>query len=205
MLDNFLECYHCEVVHPSFADMMDITSNRFTLFENYSYQYVSTARKTQNAAFPLDLEEDALEGHFWFLFPNTMLSVLPGVKNFSVSRAEPDGPEKTARFFDTFAPPGTSREREEARSKWGLEVVNEEDKTLCENVQRGMHQRGYSQGYYFIDPERQNLTEEAVRVLSRPLSRANGGTARLKLTGRHRPGSRRLLPDRQNPDRRPAM
>lgn len=163
MLDNFLECYHCEVAHPSFADMMDITSNRFTLHDNYSYQYVSTARKAQNAAFPLDLEEDALEGHFWFLFPNTMLSVFPGVKNFSVSRAEPDGPEKTVRFFDTFAPPGTSREREEARSKWGLEVVNEEDKTLCENVQRGMHQRGYTQGYYFVDPERHNLTEEAVK------------------------------------------
>ena len=112
MLDNFLECYHCKVAHPSFADMMDITGNRFTLHDNYSYQYVPTARKEQKAAFCLDLDEDALEGHFWFLFPNTMLSVFTGVKNFSVSRAEPDGPKKTERFLTRSRRPeyrGTAR------------------------------------------------------------------------------------------------
>jgi choline monooxygenase len=166
-MDNFLECYHCETAHPSFADIMDISGNRFSFHKNYSYQFIPSAMKANNAAFPLDLQEDALDGHFWFLFPNTIFSVFPGVKNFSVSRVDADGPENTMRFFDSFAPPGVSKEREAARSDWGIAVVNQEDKALCENVQRGMHQRCYDKGYYFVDPDRQNLTEEAVRFFHR--------------------------------------
>lgn len=167
VIDNFLECYHCETAHDSFSDLMDIKNSRFTLHGTYSHQYIPTAGKADNAAFPLDLAEDDLDGHFWFLFPNTFFSVFPGVKNFAVSRSEPDGPGRTRRMFDMMAPSGVSRERQEARSRWGLEVVNEEDRSLCENVQRGMGQRGFSQGYYLVEPDNHNLTEEGVQFFHR--------------------------------------
>lgn len=163
VIDNFLECYHCETAHSSFSDLMDIKQSRFSLHGTYSYQYIPTAGKADNAAFPLDLAEDDLDGHFWFLFPNTFFSVFPGVRNFAVSRSEPDGPGRTRRMFDMLAPAGVCRERQEARSRWGLKVVNEEDRSLCENVQRGMRQRGYTQGYYLVEPDNHNLTEEGVR------------------------------------------
>ena len=96
-----------------------------------------------------------------------LLSVFPGVKNFAVSCFEPTGPQSARRHLDIMTPPGVSEEREAARAKWGLEVVNEEDKALCENVQRGLRQRGYRQGYTLIDPDNGNLTEEAVRFFHR--------------------------------------
>lgn len=171
VIDNFLECYHCETAHASFSDLMDIANSRLSFHDTYSYQYIPTAGKADNAAFPLDLSEDDLDGHFWFLFPNTFFSVFPGVKNFSVSRSEPAGAHQTRRMFDMLAPASADhkdcRERVEARSKWGLEIVNEEDKALCENVQRGMHQRGYSQGYYLVEPDNHNLTEEGVHFFHR--------------------------------------
>ena len=163
VLDNFLECYHCGIAHRSFGDMMDVSGNRFSLHGNYSYQFLPTAGKAKNLAYPLDLEEDDLDGHFWFLFPNTIFSIFPGTKNFSVSRADPVSVEQTTRFFQTLTPEDINTEREAARSKWGLEVVNEEDKALCENVQRGMRQNGFDRGYYLIDPEQGGVTEEAVK------------------------------------------
>lgn len=175
-IDNFLECYHCEVAHPSFADMMNIPGSRFTVHESFVHQYIPSAGKADNAAFPLDLERDDLDGHFWFLFPNTTFSIFPGTKNFSVSRIEADGVERSRRVFDTFAPAGISAEREAARAQWGLQVVNAEDRALCESVQRGMHQKGFSQGYYLVDPGNHNLTEEVVRYFHRRYADSLGAT-----------------------------
>ena len=49
----------------------------------------------------------------------------------------------------------------------GVSVVNEEDRALCENVQRGMRQRGFDRGWYLVDPDHGNLTEEGVRFFHR--------------------------------------
>ena len=60
------------------------------------------------------------------------------------------------------------------RADWGMNVVNEEDKSLCENVQLGMQQRGFTQGYYLLDPDNGNITEEAVRFFHRHYAKAMG-------------------------------
>lgn len=167
IIDNFMECYHCESAHTDFSDLMDIKGTRYKFHGNFSHQIIPSARKANNRAFPLDLKEDVLDGHFWYIFPNIIISVFPGVKNISVSRCDPDGPEQTLRFFDVLAPPDVNIERQQKRAKWGMEVVNQEDKSLCENVQRGLHQRGYSQGYYLIDTCNGNTSEEGVQFFHR--------------------------------------
>ena len=51
--------------------------------------------------------------------------------------------------FDIYAELGiqlTQAERERLRSVWTTTVVSQEDKALCENVQRGMAQRGFRHG-----------------------------------------------------------
>ena len=166
-LDNALECYHCEVAHKSFSDIMNMPGIAYEFRGGYSYQHIPTAGKAQNLAYALDLDSDMLDGHFWYVFPNTYFSIFPGTPNFSVSRFEPQGPERMRRRFDTFTPPDVDLDREAARSRWGFEVVNEEDRALCENVQRGMRQRGYDRGWYLVDPEHANLTEEGVRFFHR--------------------------------------
>ena len=166
-LDNALECYHCEVAHKSFSDIMNMPGILYEFRDGYTYQHIPTAGKAQNQAYALDLEKDTLDGHFWYVFPNTYFSVFPGTPNFSVSRFEPQGTERMIRKFDTFTPPDVDLDREAARSRWGFEVVNQEDRALCENVQRGMRQRGYDRGWYLVDPEHANLTEEGVRFFHR--------------------------------------
>lgn len=44
-----------------------------------------------------------------------------------------------------------------------LDTVGLEDKALCENVQRGMHQLAFKQGWYITDPNARNISEHAIR------------------------------------------
>jgi len=165
-IDNYLECYHCEVAHKSFCDMMDVKNSTFSLYDNFIYQFVPSGGKETSTAYTIDLKEDAVDGHFWFLFPNIIFSIFPGTKNFSVSWVDPISVDSSLRKFVTMTPDGISKEREAARSKWGLEVLNEEDRQICRSVQTGMVQRGFDMGYYLVDP-RGNLSEDTVRQFHR--------------------------------------
>jgi phenylpropionate dioxygenase-like ring-hydroxylating dioxygenase large terminal subunit len=167
LIDNYLECHHCSTAHESFDDMMDIANSKFELYPNFTYQVAPTALKSETKAFPLDLEHDVTIGQFWFLFPNTVFGQFPGVPGFYASRFDPVSPDVTQRrtwsltvVKDT--DPEMSR-RHKLRSEWSSNVVSQEDRKLCESVQRGMHQAAYDQGWYIVDPEAHGISEHAMR------------------------------------------
>lgn len=167
MLDNYLECYHCQMAHPEFNEMMCIGDSRFTLFPNFTYQNAPTAGKADNKAFPLDPEHDVMVGEFWWLFPNITLGRFPGVQNFYISRFDPLEPGKTSRVTLSLQPKeptdAGAAERDRLRSYWTTNVVSVEDKDLCENVQRGLEQRAFAHGWYVTDPDDHGVSEHAMR------------------------------------------
>ncbi len=167
MIDNYLECYHCQMAHPEFNEMMAIADSEFTLFPNFTYQNAPTKKKAENLAFPLDLEHDVLVGEFWWLFPNITLGRFPGTQNFYVSRFDPVATDQTSRFTLSLKPASPTDagvpERERLRSVWTTEVVAQEDRSLCENVQRGMSQRGFKQGWYVTDLDNHGISEHAMQ------------------------------------------
>lgn len=166
MLDNALECYHCQTAHREFSDMMHLESNKITLHKNYVYNNLPTAGKSENKAFPLDLENDVLVGEFWWVFPNMLLGQFPGVQNFYVSRFDPLELGKTSRATFPLRPKAPTdegaSERERLRSIWTTNVVSAEDQALCENVQRGL-QTAFSHGWYVTDPDDHSVSEHAMR------------------------------------------
>ena len=167
MIDNYLECYHCQTAHPDFNEMMSIPDSKFALFPNFTYQRAPTQGKSQNHAFPLDLDHDVLVGEFWWLFPNITLGRFPGTQNFYVSRFDPLEPGVTSRLTLSLKPREATdtgmAERERLRSVWTTTVVSQEDKALCENVQRGMAQRGFRHGWYVTDLDDHGVSEHAMR------------------------------------------
>ncbi|MGB3280267.1 MAG: aromatic ring-hydroxylating dioxygenase subunit alpha [Pseudorhodobacter sp.] len=167
LIDNYLECHHCGTAHKSFDDMMDIANSRFALHPNFTFQTAPTAMKAENAAFALDLTHDVTIGHFWWLFPNTVFGQFPGVPGFYASRFDPVGPDATRRrtWSLTVAAPTDPdmAQRQKLRSDWSVNVVSQEDRRLCESVQRGMHQAGFTQGWYVTDPEAHGISEHAMR------------------------------------------
>jgi len=174
VIDNFLECYHCETAHPTFSDMLDVPGTTHGFGENYTHQHIPSACKAQNAAYPIDLDHDFVDGNFWLLYPNTTFGHLPGSPNLSVSRVESLAPERSRRWRHIYGPTGVWTENDEKRRRWGIDNVTAEDIRLCEAVQRGMHSRGFSQGHYIINPDNENFTEECVRFFHRHYTRDMG-------------------------------
>jgi phenylpropionate dioxygenase-like ring-hydroxylating dioxygenase large terminal subunit len=85
VVENFLECYHCQVAHPSFADAIDL--NRYEIDE---YRYVSTQHgppKHEESAPELRVKE----GRCNYLWPTFMLNMYPR------ARQRVDGPNRPDR------------------------------------------------------------------------------------------------------------
>ena len=146
-VENYLECYHCQVAHPGLAKVIDVTPEAYLLDESRwtSSQY-SPPRDPGAGG-------EVARGQFHFVFPNTVINVMPGRPNLSIGPVVPLGPERTYRFLDYFFAPDTP-------SAWieeYLEVddqVGVEDRALVERVQAGVRAGVIEQGRLLPESER---------------------------------------------------
>ncbi len=166
-VDNFLECYHCRIGHRSFSDMLDVTGQKQVLFRNHSYVFIPSSGKAENSAYPLDPEHDAMDLHFWHLFPNMGLARFAGPGNLSLSQWFPLGPNRAWRKIvqlDVAEPTDPDMlARQEKRTVWARDVLQPEDIAFIESVHEGMSQRCFTHGWYMIDPENEEVSEVMVR------------------------------------------
>jgi choline monooxygenase len=134
--ENFLECYHCAVAHPSLSKSIDVSFDAYGLETD---GLVSTQRAPIRDAHTeeYDAEGELARGQFHFLWPSTAVNILPGRPNLSIGPINPVSPTRTARFLDYFFAAG----EEEAWVEQLLEFdgqVGREDRGLVEGVQRGV-------------------------------------------------------------------
>jgi choline monooxygenase len=136
-VDNFLEGYHLPHVHPELNRILDYRSYRTELAPWHALQWS-----------PLESGEglygngDAL---YYWLWPNTMLNVLPG--RLQTNRVVPLGPGRCRVEFDTCYPdsPEGADARRDADIAFSDEVQHE-DIAICEAVQRGLASGSYATG-----------------------------------------------------------
>jgi choline monooxygenase len=134
--ENFLECYHCQVAHPSFSDVVDVSLDAYRLESSglVSSQF-GPVRDTAREHF--DVAGEIARSQFHFLWPNTGINIFPGRANVSIGPINPLAPGRSARFLDYFFAADTA----EAWIAEFLELddqVGKEDLLLVEGVQRGM-------------------------------------------------------------------
>jgi phenylpropionate dioxygenase-like ring-hydroxylating dioxygenase large terminal subunit len=133
--ENFLECYHCAVAHPRFSALVDVSPSSYHLDPGatFSTQY-GPVRENGTG---LDTDGEVARSQFHFLWPNTMINILPGQINLSIGPVLPAGPARSERFLDYFFARGIDE-------RWIDELlefdgqVGAEDRVLVENVQRGV-------------------------------------------------------------------
>jgi choline monooxygenase len=128
--ENFLECYHCALAHPSLAQTLDVSPDAYGLAHDGTLlSQFGPPRDTVAGTVP--------RGQFHFLFPSTVVNVMPGAQNLSIGPLLPRGPERTARYLDYFV--GPDADDEWLRGFLELdERVGAEDRVLVEAVQRGI-------------------------------------------------------------------
>ena len=74
----------------------------------------------------------------------------------------PNGAAKTREFQDWFVRDGSPGKQLLEAMAYQKDVLQPEDITLCESVQRGLQSRGYNQGRFVVDTDRTELSEHAV-------------------------------------------
>lgn len=166
-IDNYLECQHCRHGHVSFADILDINRQTYSLTKNAAYNFIPGSGKADNLAYPLDLEHDKQDLHFWYLFPNVGISQFAGPGNLSLFQWNPIGTGRGHRLSVNLEPaeptdPGM-RDRQEKRMTWGRDVLQPEDISFLLSVQEGMSQRAFDQGWYIVDFENLEFSEAMMR------------------------------------------
>ena len=171
VVDNYVECYHCDHAHPAFSDIICMDSYQHDTFGLWSRQLGGEIRPA-NSAYPVDPDTDFMLSAFWYLWPNTTINVLPGKEELSIAAIRPSGPEST--LFEGHTLSATGR-FDEARMTYSADILVPEDIRLCESVQRGLRSFGYSQGPLVADGERTGRGEHSLHHFHRLVRKALAG------------------------------
>jgi choline monooxygenase len=142
MLENYLECYHCPVAHPSFSAMIDVRPENYDLrahgwFMSQTGYVRSSALDGRSAVKTYDARGDVAQSQYHLLWPNMTISINPGFPNLSIDIWMPDGPNTTKGFSEQYFAPDVSEEFAKDLIAFHREVGAEDD-GLTDAVQRGL-------------------------------------------------------------------
>ena len=154
-VDNYLDAYHIPVVHPGLMKEIDYPKYRTDTFRYHSQQLgpvkALKPNDTEQRIYPPGLGlKDAL--YFW-VFPNLMLNIYPD--NIQLNLIVPISHDKTLTIFEWYFHHAASekvRERVKTVTSFS-EEVQQEDISICEAVQRGLHSSTYDRGRYSVKRE----------------------------------------------------
>ena len=170
VVDNYVECYHCDHSHKAFADLICMDTYQQDTFGLWSRQIGADIRQ-DNTAYKVSGDAPILKSAFWFLWPNTTINVLPGEEEVNISAIRPLTLDKTEFDGPSMS---TNGEFEKTRANYSAEVLVPEDIALCESVQRGLKSKGYSQGPLVIDNEKSGRGEHALHHFHRLVQKTLG-------------------------------
>lgn len=160
VVDNFLECYHCHIAHKEFVDLVDMDTYEVKTHGIWSSHFAE-AGKQENAAY--DVAGASVTQHaVWWLWPNTCLLRYPGRGNFMVLQIIPAGPDRTLETWDFYFETAELMDAEVEAVRYIDEVLQQQDITIVESVQRGMNTPAFDQGRIVYDPAGSGLSEHGV-------------------------------------------
>ena len=164
-IENYLECYHCPVAHPGFSAVVDVSPDNY-LLETRRWRAAQVGPRRSEPRGAYDPTGAVERSQFHFVFPNTVVNVMPGRPNLSIGPIFPIGPERTYRFLDYFLDPTADDAWVEEFMAFDTQV-GVEDTALVERVQRGVRSGMLEEGRLMPESERlvahfQSLVVEAL-------------------------------------------
>ncbi|HET7175877.1 MAG TPA: aromatic ring-hydroxylating dioxygenase subunit alpha [Gammaproteobacteria bacterium] len=145
-VDNYLEGYHLPHVHPGLNKLLDYRQYTTNLAERYSWQQS-----------PLDESQGpyaAGEAHYYFIYPNMMLNILPG--RLQTNLVVPGAGGCCRVLFDYYYsdPESAAARKMIAEDLSFSDEVQQEDIGICERVQLGLESGSYRAGR--LSPKRES-------------------------------------------------
>jgi len=161
-VENYNECYHCRLNHPTFASGVIDPTRYDVVPEGYCLRHAGYAAPAARMSYDVDPHAGthATQYAAWFLWPAFSFQVYPGcVLNTYLWR--PSGVATTTVYRGWYAVDG------EASARQDRETTVAEDLRLVESVQRGLASRGYRPGPLVIDPGLGVNSEHSLHALHR--------------------------------------
>ena len=163
--ENFLECYHCQVAHPGFSEVIDVSAEAYALDANgrLSSQFGPIRESGRDK---MDLEGELPRSQFHFLWPNLTVNIFPGRPNVSIGPVVPRTTGTTYRFLDYFFGPDVDQAWIDELMAFD-DQVGREDRVLVEGVHRGVASGALEHGHLMSRSEQlighfQQLTAAAL-------------------------------------------
>ena len=147
IIENYLECYHCDTAHPSFGNF-DMTTWKHIVGQGWSRQGRVPAGSEDGR-----IDHDTIEGlSAWWQWPGVFWARALGPDSFVAAFHEPLAADRTRQLRVVYTASG--EENAELRAFNDLfDTVFAEDTSVVESVQRGLTSRGYRGGALVEQPE----------------------------------------------------
>jgi carnitine monooxygenase subunit len=158
MIENSLECHHCETLHKSFCQSVDMKVYRTESDEQIQHHC--------GAMFEIDSNGDRIEGDYlyWHIWPLTEFSVRTHSPVFSVYVNIPLSAEQTLVIQKTYVSADINdQERQRILHDYvDHNVTDLEDVAIVESVHRGLKSDGFSGGHFAVSTRESHASEHCV-------------------------------------------
>lgn len=166
-VENYSECYHCSLNHPTFATgvIKPETYDIQPMGKGYVLRHTTECQNIEAMTYPIDLSvPHAGEYRSFYLWPMFSFQVYPGnVLNTYHWRAH--DVDNCSVWRGWFTPRGEDNDVVRRLAVQDRGTTVEEDIRLVESVAKGLKSRGYKPGPLVLDPACGLNSEHSVRTL----------------------------------------
>jgi choline monooxygenase len=151
-VDNYLDGgYHVNSVHPGLAGVLDYSEYRTDIARKTAVQ--SSPLRPPSADSPVGLVRTGDTAYYWWIYPNFMLNIYAGVMDTNL--VLPLGPDRCRVIFDYYFATTEGHDACEfiERSIEVADRIQQEDVSICEQVQAGLVSRSYCTGRFSVRRE----------------------------------------------------
>ena len=165
-VENYSECYHCQLNHPTFATGVVKARTYDIRPQGHCLRHTTECQNLERMSYPIDPHANAYSGKYssWFLWPMFSFQVYPGnLLNTYHWRAVDH--ERCTVWRGWYTGDGRPESVARALAVQDRATTVAEDVRLIESVQRGLASRGYRPGPLVIDPAGGVKSEHSIAVL----------------------------------------
>ena len=165
-VENYSECYHCAINHPTFSTGVIKPETYDIQPRGHCLRHTTQCQNLDRMSYPIDLAANAHAGDYssWFLWPLFSFQVYPG-NVLNTYHWRPRGVDEVTVWRGWYTPGGVDSDVIRRLAVQDRATTVEEDIRLVESVQRGLSSRGYRPGPLVIDPRCGVNSEHSVFAL----------------------------------------
>ena len=165
-VENYSECYHCPLNHPTFTTGVVRPETYDIQPQGHCLRHTTECQNLDQMTYPIDLEANDYAGAYssWYLWPLFSFQVYPG-NLLNTYHWRPVSVDKVVVWRGWYTVGGVDSDAIHRLAVQDRATTVEEDIHLVESVQRGLKSRGYRPGPLVLDPKFGVYSEHSVRAL----------------------------------------